>query len=132
MKGYVWAISSTDGHVTTHKMLDFVNKRTGKEVVYKPTFGMMLTTLSMFLLVTVVGVLMYTKLKFFWMKWQVWFIGVIVLPFSFSSSTSLVCRVSSTISFMTYHSSVETTKATPLFSLALYPMFNAESISEWC
>lgn len=78
-------------------MLDFVNKRTGIDVIYKPTLGMMLTTISVFLIVAALGVLVYTRLKFFWMKWQVWFAGVLVTNMSCSSSTSPVCQGSSTI-----------------------------------
>jgi oligosaccharyltransferase complex subunit gamma len=37
LKDYKWRISSTDGVVTTQKMLDFINKRTHKNIVYKPT-----------------------------------------------------------------------------------------------
>lgn len=59
-------------------MLEFANKRTGKEVIYKPTFLTMLTTLTAFLLVCVVGVVAYTRLRTFWMRWQVWFGGAIV------------------------------------------------------
>lgn len=79
LQGFKWSISYSDGHVTTHKMLEFVNKRTGKDVLYKPTFWMMLTTISVFLAVCVVGVLVYTRLRNFWMKWQVWFVGVLVI-----------------------------------------------------
>ena len=59
-------------------MLEFVNKRTGKNVIYKPTLSAMLTTISVFLLVAVTGVLVYTKMKVFWMKWEVWFVGSLV------------------------------------------------------
>jgi hypothetical protein len=88
LKGFIWSISYSDGHVTTHKMLDFVNKRAGVDVLYKPTFGMMLTTISVFLAVCAIGVLAYTKLKFFWMRWQVWFAGVLVTSGLFRSFTS--------------------------------------------
>lgn len=60
-------------------MLEFANKRTGKDVIYKPTFFTMLTTLTVFLSVCVVGVMAYTKLRTFWMRWQVWFGGAIVI-----------------------------------------------------
>jgi hypothetical protein len=59
-------------------MLEFVNKRTGKDVIYKPTFFTMVYTLSIFITVAITGVLLYTKLHSFWMKWQVWFIGSLV------------------------------------------------------
>jgi oligosaccharyltransferase complex subunit gamma len=78
LQSFKWSISYSDGHVTTHKMLEFVNKRTGKDVIYKPTIRMMLTTISVFLLVCVIGVFVYTQLRSFWMKWQVWFGGVLV------------------------------------------------------
>lgn len=78
LQGFKWTISYSDGHVTTHKMLDFVNKRTGKDVLYRPTLSMMLTTISVFLGVTILGVVVYLKLRDFWMKWQVWFIGSLV------------------------------------------------------
>ena len=78
LQGFKWAISHSDGHVTTHKMLEFVNKRTGIDVIYKPTFQTMVTTLLIFISVAVLGVLIYTKLSDFWMKWQVWFVGSLV------------------------------------------------------
>lgn len=55
-----------------------MNKRTGKEVIYRPTLGMMLTTISVFLVVMVFGVVVYTKMRGFWGSWQVWFGGAMV------------------------------------------------------
>lgn len=78
LQDHKWAISYSDGHVTTHKMLEFVNKRTGKNIIYKPTASAMLTTIGVFLIVAVAGVLIYTKMKRFWMDWRVWMIGSLV------------------------------------------------------
>lgn len=35
LRKYLWIITYTDGHVTSHKMLEFMNKRTMRNVVYK-------------------------------------------------------------------------------------------------
>jgi oligosaccharyltransferase complex subunit gamma len=59
-------------------MLEFVNKRTSKNVIYKPTLKAMLTTISVFLAVAITGVLIYTKMQKFWMRWEVWFVGSLV------------------------------------------------------
>lgn len=32
LRDFTWLISSTDGHVTAHKFLEFINKRTGRDV----------------------------------------------------------------------------------------------------
>lgn len=34
LKGFKWLITYTDGHVTSHKMLEYINKRTGRNVQY--------------------------------------------------------------------------------------------------
>ena len=97
LQDHKWAISHSDGHVTTHKMLEFVNKRTGKDVIYKPTFSAMLTTIGVFLAVAVTGVFAYTKLKKFWMRWEVWFVGSLVPFCRLRSSTSRVSQGWSTM-----------------------------------
>ena len=33
MREFKWVISSTDGHVTAHKILEFINRRTGRDVI---------------------------------------------------------------------------------------------------
>ena len=76
---FKWAISYSDGDVTTHKMLDFVNARSGHSVMYKPTLKTMLTMFFGFISVTLVGVIIYTKLKWIWSHWLVWFFGVLAI-----------------------------------------------------
>lgn len=79
LQKYKWAISYSDGDVTTHKMLDFVNQRTGHNVFYKPTFKTMIFMFFGFITVMTVGVLVYTKLRWLWTHWIVWFVGVIAI-----------------------------------------------------
>ena len=78
LQKFKWAISYSDGDVTTHKMLDFVNQRTGENVAYKPTFKTMVTMFFGFILVTATGAFVYVKMKAIWTHWVVWFGGVIV------------------------------------------------------
>lgn len=65
--------------MTTHKMLDFVNQRTGHDVLYKPTLKTMLTFFFGFITVMGAGVLIYTKMRKIWTHWVVWFAGVMLI-----------------------------------------------------
>jgi hypothetical protein len=79
LQKYKWSISTSDGDVTTHKMLDFVNPRTESNVFYQPTFKTMIMMFFGFIGVMGVGVVIYTQLKVIWTHWVVWFIGVILI-----------------------------------------------------
>lgn len=107
---FQWSISSSDGQVETHKMLEFVNKRTGKDVIYKPTVLTMCKMFFGFIIVAVLGVLAYIRLKFLWNHWVFWLVGSLVTLCSFRLSTSLAARVSSTISSTMCHSPAGTRK----------------------
>lgn len=103
---FQWSISSSDGQVETHKMLEFVNKRTGKDVIYKPTVLTMCKMFFGFIIVAVLGVLAYIRLKFLWNHWVFWLAGSLVTLDSFRLSTSLAAPASSTTSSMMCHSLV--------------------------
>lgn len=60
-------------------MLEFVNKRTERDVIYKPTLSTMLTTFFGFISVAAVGVYIYINLKFIWTNWIVWFVGSLLV-----------------------------------------------------
>lgn len=75
LQKFKWAISYSDGHVTSHKMLEFINKRTERDVMYTPTTTAMLTTLVVFLAVVSVGVWLFVSFKSLWTNWLVWLIG---------------------------------------------------------
>lgn len=60
-------------------MLEFVNKRTDRDVVHKPPLITMLTTFFGFISVAAIGVLIYIKLKWLWTNWIVWFLGSIII-----------------------------------------------------
>lgn len=60
-------------------MLDFVNQRTGHNVFYKPTLKTMCVMFLGFIAVMALGVVVYTRLKFLWTNWIVWFVGVLLI-----------------------------------------------------
>ena len=101
LQQFKWSISQTDGHVTTHKMLEFVNKRTAKDVFYKPPLLTMLQMFFGFIAVALVGVYAYTRMKFLWNHWVFWLAGSLVPLFLPRSSTSPVVPASSTTSSTT-------------------------------
>lgn len=78
LQGFKWSISHTDGHVTTHKMLEFVNKRTGKDVFYKPPLSTMFQMFFGFIAVALIGVYIYTRMKFLWNHWVFWLVASLV------------------------------------------------------
>ena len=59
-------------------MLDFVNQRTGQNILYKPTFKTMISMFFGFIIVTGTGAFIYLKMRAIWNHWLVWFFGVIV------------------------------------------------------
>ena len=78
LQQYKWSISSSDGQVETHKMLEFVNKRTDKDVVYKPTVFTMCKMFFGFIIVASIGVFAYIRLKFLWNHWAFWLAASLV------------------------------------------------------
>lgn len=60
-------------------MLDFVNQRTGHNVFYKPTLKTMVFMFFGFISVMAFGVIVYTKLRWLWTHWLVWFVGAILI-----------------------------------------------------
>jgi hypothetical protein len=98
---FQWSISSTDGQIETHKMLEFVNKRTEKDVVYKPTVLTMCKMFFGFIIFALAGVFAYTRLRFLWNHWVFWLVGSLVQAQLLRWSTSRAARASSTISSTT-------------------------------
>eukprot|EP00178_Gracilaria_changii_P003568 TRINITY_DN15320_c0_g1_i1.p1 TRINITY_DN15320_c0_g1~~TRINITY_DN15320_c0_g1_i1.p1 ORF type:complete len:108 (-),score=6.44 TRINITY_DN15320_c0_g1_i1:257-580(-) len=79
LQQYKWSVSPSDGHVTTHKMLEFVNKRTGKEVYYKPPIFTMFQMFFGFIAVALAGVYIYARMQFLWNHWIFWLAGSLIV-----------------------------------------------------
>lgn len=71
-------MTHTDGVITTQKMLDFINKRTDRSIVYKPTEETIKYVILMFVGVCLGGVIIYKLLKVIWSHWLFWFISSMV------------------------------------------------------
>jgi oligosaccharyltransferase complex subunit gamma len=79
LRDFKWLISSTDGHVTSHKLLEFINKRTGRQIEYKPEFDEALNIVGL-LIGIIAGTLFLLKFfKFFFLNTFIWFIGSCVV-----------------------------------------------------
>lgn len=87
LQQFKWSVSPSDGHVTTHKMLEFVNKRTGKEVFYKPPIFTMFQMFFGFIAVALAGVYVYARMQFLWNHWVFWLAGSLVKHYLFRLST---------------------------------------------
>jgi oligosaccharyltransferase complex subunit gamma len=90
LKSVKWEISYNDGHVTTHKMLEFTNQRTLRDVVYRPTLLAMLQSVVLFLAVSLGGYYLVTRLRSFYLNPKVWFGGTLLLYFVCTSGIIFV------------------------------------------
>lgn len=66
MKDYLWQISGNDGHITSSKILEWVNSKSGRGVEYKESVLRLVGVLG------VVGVVVYYLLQL-WLKWSTLF-----------------------------------------------------------
>ncbi len=71
-------MSSTDGVITTQKMLDFINKRAERNIIYKPTQETIEYVISMFVGIAIAGVIIFKLLKVVWSHWFFWFFASMV------------------------------------------------------
>lgn len=59
-------------------MLEFTNKRTERDIIYKPTFWTMVTFFSIFIIVAAVGAVAFIYLRPIWTNWIIWLVGAMV------------------------------------------------------
>lgn len=74
-----WTISYTDGTVTAHKFLEFVNKRTGRSVDYKASASEALTVIGVLLGALFLGALLFIVGRPLFLNPKLWFIGSVVI-----------------------------------------------------
>ena len=84
---FTWKITPSDNEVTTDKMLEYVNKKVNKNVVFQlPTETIQTWTLY-FVIGAVCASIMYTQMKTVWNHWVFWFICSAVSKSSLRPST---------------------------------------------
>ena len=67
-KKFKWTITYTDGHVTVHKLLEYLNKHTGRNVEYTPSLIDALTVIGVLLGVAGGLIILFIALKPFWLN----------------------------------------------------------------
>ena len=78
LRDFIWKISSTDGVVTAHKFLEYINKRTGRSIQFKPTLQSVLTMISILIAIPLVVYVLFKFCKKFINNPVVWTFGSIV------------------------------------------------------
>jgi len=79
LRGFKWAITHTDGHVTSHKLLEYINPRTKRNVEFKVALLNVLSGLSILLSLAIGGFLIFRKFKPFFLNTTLWFIGSLII-----------------------------------------------------
>lgn len=74
-KNFLWQISQSDGILTSQKLLDHVNKKTGRNVAYKESIFNVLIVLAVFGTIFAFGVSLFIKFKSFFVNKHLWFLG---------------------------------------------------------
>lgn len=71
---FTWKITPSDNEVTTDKILEYVNKKVNKNVIYQLQAETIKTWTLNFVLAAVLASIVYTQLKVIWNNWVFWFI----------------------------------------------------------
>ncbi|CAD8107191.1 unnamed protein product [Paramecium sonneborni] len=74
-----WSISYTDGTVTAHKFLEFINKRTGRQIDYKASTSEALTVIGILLGALTMGAILFIIGRPLFLNPKLWFIGSIII-----------------------------------------------------
>ncbi|EGR34169.1 ubiquitin-conjugating enzyme family protein, putative [Ichthyophthirius multifiliis] len=81
LKIYKWQISGSDGHVTMHKLLEYINNRTGRNVEYKVTNINIIIGLTIFVCLMILTIIVFKTFKSFFLNTKMWFIVSCVIYF---------------------------------------------------
>lgn len=79
LKGFKWQITHTDGHVTSHKLLEYINKRTGRNVEHKVSLTDALTVIGTLFAAAAFFIIIFRQFRSFFLNTKVWFIGSIAI-----------------------------------------------------
>lgn len=79
LRDYIWLITSTDGHVTAHKFLEFINKRTGRDVKYKVNIATALMVVGILLGTILLGTMLFLKFNKFFLHPKLWYVGSLII-----------------------------------------------------
>jgi len=75
VKQNLWLVTSTNGHVTSSKILEHINKRVGRNVEYKDSIINLLIVFGVFGAFGFVLLKLFFKFKPFFINQKLWLIG---------------------------------------------------------
>jgi len=75
------AITGTNGHVTSSKLLEQVNKKVGRNVEYKEPIANLIILFAILGTVAAIGLQLFFKFKKFFVNNVLWFVGSIIIYF---------------------------------------------------
>lgn len=90
--------------MTTHKLLEFVNKRTNRDVVFRYTDETIQLYLKYFIAASAASVLAYYLFKRIWNHWIVWLLASLVIYSLCRSFIQLVSQALSIALFTIFRS----------------------------
>lgn len=79
LRDYIWLITQTDGHVTAHKFLEFINKRTGRDVQYKVNIFTALTVIVVLLSSILIFTFIFVRFNSFFLHPKLWYVGALIV-----------------------------------------------------
>jgi len=80
-RSFMWQISMSDGTLTSQKLLEHVNKKTGRDVQYKESIINLFIVLVFLIGILGAGVLAFLKFRPFFLSNKLWFIGSMIVYF---------------------------------------------------
>jgi len=81
IKNHLWQITGTNGHVTSSKLLEHINKKVGRNIEYKESILNLLTVFVILGGIAFVFIKLFLKFRQFFINRHLWFIGSCVVYF---------------------------------------------------
>ena len=79
MKDFSWQISQNDGHITSVKILEYLNSKSGRNVQYKESLVRLVLVLSVIGLVLYYLLVVFNKFTRFFTSPRLWFVGSVAV-----------------------------------------------------
>jgi len=81
LKQFLWQITGTNGHVTSTKLLEVVNKKVGRTVEYKESIFNLVFVFAVFLVLGIIAYHLFFAFRKFFINNKLWFVGSIIIYF---------------------------------------------------
>eukprot|EP00331_Platyophrya_macrostoma_P012595 CAMPEP_0176430626 /NCGR_PEP_ID=MMETSP0127-20121128/14357_1 /TAXON_ID=938130 /ORGANISM="Platyophrya macrostoma, Strain WH" /LENGTH=287 /DNA_ID=CAMNT_0017812535 /DNA_START=212 /DNA_END=1075 /DNA_ORIENTATION=- len=78
-KKYLWQVMPSDGHVTATKILDYINQKAERNVVYRESIFGLLLVIAVLSSILAAGIMLFLKFRPFFLNPVVWTLGSYVI-----------------------------------------------------